>query len=164
MAHKLCEHVVLVLLTATLVVSAQVAPAPSQSAPAQGSSLQPQAASTSLGPDLPLDSIPAKAVSVEFVVEHRSALNGHGVRVSGVISHALLGNAACPPDRGLCAQPSIFLADPERGKDKANAGPEIRIIMPRDAKSADYPAGKAIELQATVQGSKGGLVLTKLPD
>jgi hypothetical protein len=114
---------------------------------------------TGLGPDLPLNAIPAKAVSVQFVVEHRSALNGHTVRLHGVITAALLGDAACPPGQGLCAQPSVFLVDAQSGK-AAHTQP-VRILMPQDAKAADYPVGKAVELQVSVQGSKNGVVLSK---
>jgi hypothetical protein len=108
---------------------------------------------------LPLDAIPAKTVSVQFVVEHRSALNGHTLRLHGVVTSALLGDAACPSGSGLCAQPSVFLADapPERNQP---ARP-IRILMPQDAKAADYPPGKVVDLRVAVQGSKNGVVLSE---
>jgi len=150
------------LLTAVIAFPAQVAPTSQspQHAPTLSSTVQPQVESTALGPDLPLSSLPTKVVSVRFIVDHRSALNQHTVRVRGIIATALLGDAACPPDRGMCMAPSIVLAESEPSKNRPACS--VRILMPKESNPQDYPIGKAVELRATVDGQKTGVVLTKV--
>lgn len=149
-------------LIAIVAFTAQVTPTSGspQSRPTQGSTLQVQVESKTRGPDLPLSAVPTKAVGVRFVVEHRSALNGRTVRVRGIVAAALLGDAACPPDRGMCLQPSIILSESE--PDKNRPACSVRILVPRDAKQQDYPVGKASEIRATVDGHATGVVLTKV--
>jgi len=127
--------------------------------PTQSSILLPQVDNYSQAPDLPLNSIPTRAVHVRFVVEHRSALNEHKIRVRGVITAAFLGDAACPPDRGMCAQPSVILGDSEPCKNRLSCS--IRVLMPEGTKPQDFPIGKLLELRATVSGHKTGVVMTK---
>jgi hypothetical protein len=148
-------------LTAMVAFTAQVTPigGPPQSGPTRGSTVQPQVESKTLGPDLPLSSVPTKAVGVRFVVEHRSALNGQTIRVRGVVDAALLGDAACPPDRGMCMAPSIILAELPPGKNGHACS--IRILVPKETKQAEYPIGKVLEVRASVNGHKTGVVLTK---
>ncbi|MGB6677272.1 MAG: hypothetical protein WBE44_11320 [Terriglobales bacterium] len=149
-------------LTAIVAFTAQVSPtggAP-QSRPTQGSTVQVQAESKTLGPDLPLSAMPTRAVGVRFVVEHRSALNGRTVRVHGIVAAAFFGAAACPPDRGMCMPPSLILSESEPNKNRPASS--VRILMPQDAKQQDYPVGKALALRATVDGHTTGLVLTKV--
>jgi hypothetical protein len=149
-------------LTAVVAFTAQVTPTGGspQSRPPQGSTAQVQTDSTTLGPDLPLSAMPTKAVGVRFVVEHRSALNGRTVRVHGIVTAALLGAAACPPDRGMCMSPSIILSESEPGKNRPACS--VRILVPKDAKQQDYPVGKPAEVRATVNGHTAGVVLTKV--
>lgn len=111
-------------------------------------------------PDEPLESIPTKPLSIQEVVEHRSALNGQTVRVRGVVVETLLGEKACPPDRGMCAQPSLFLADtiaPDR-----NPHYDLRILVGEAEQEAAYPIGQMVEIQATVMGDRTGLILQKV--
>jgi hypothetical protein len=130
-----------------------------QHAPTLSSTVEPQVESNALGPDLPLSSVPTKVVSVRFVADHRSALNQHTVRVRGIIAAVLLGDAACPPDRGMCMAPSIVLAESEPGKNRPACS--VRILMPKESKAQDYPIGKAVVLRATVDAQGTGVVLTK---
>jgi len=152
----------LFFLTAVTVLAAQVAPTGEspQHAPTQSSTVKPQVENKAFGPDLPLRSVPPKVVSVRFVVDHRSALNQQTVRVRGIVAAALLGDAACPPDRGMCMPPSIVLAESEPSKDRPACS--VRILLPKESRPQDYPIGKAVELRATVDGQKTGVVLTKV--
>lgn len=162
MKCRLCCRTAVFFLTAVTVFPTQAVPAGKspQFAPTRGPTLQPQVENKTLGADLPLSSVPTKPVSVRFVVDHRSALNRHTIRVRGIIIAALLGDAACPPDRGMCMAPSIVLA--ESDPDKHQPACSVRILMPKESKLQDYPIGKAVELRATVDGNKTAVVLTKV--
>ena len=151
----------LVFLTATVAFCAQVTPTgePPQTGLTQNSTLRPRVESKTLGPDLPLSSVPTSAVSVRFVVEHRTALNGHPVRVRGIITDALLGDAACSSNRGMCVQPSIIMDDADCGENQFACS--IRVLMPGDTKPRDYQLGKLLEIRAVASGDKTGVLLTK---
>jgi len=56
--------------------------------------------------------------------------------------------------------PSIVLADSEPGKNRPARS--VRILMPKESNPQDYPIGKAVELRATIDGQKTGVVLTKV--
>jgi hypothetical protein len=72
---------------------------------------------------------PKETVSVRFVARHRSALNGQTIRVRGVIAAAILGDAACTPNRGTCMQSSIILADCKQGHHRLTSS--IRVFGAR---------------------------------
>ena len=110
-------------------------------------------------PDLSIVSLSGQPFSIKFVVEHRSALNGKTILIHGMIVSTLLGEKACPPDRGMCAQPSVFLADIT---DK-NRNPlyDLRILVGEEEQEKNYPIGKTIDLQVTVDGSKVAVVAHK---
>lgn len=110
-------------------------------------------------PDLSITSLPKGSVSAKFVVEHRSALNGKLIKVHGVVVGTLLGEKACPPDRGMCAQPRIFLADTTGGN--RNKLYDLMVIVNKEEQEKDYPIGKTIETQGTVDGSKVAVVVRK---
>lgn len=110
-------------------------------------------------PDLSLISLPKQPHSVKFVVEHRSALNGKTILIRGIIVGTLLGEKACPPDRGMCAQPSIYLADTiEKNR---NTLYDLRTLVGEEEQEKSYPIGKTIDLQVTVDGSKVSVVARK---
>lgn len=93
-------------------------------------------------PDLRLISMPKQPLSVKFVIEHRSALNGKAIEVQGVVVRTLLGEKACPQTglAGLCAKPSLYLADtPEEERDKLY---DLRVLMSEAEQEKDYPLGK----------------------
>jgi len=111
-----------------------------------------------LYPDLFLTSIPDEPVTVKFVVEHRSALNEKSIRVQGVVVGTLLGEAACPPGRGACAQPRIFLADTNKNdRDKSY---DIMILVSEEEKG--YKVDDKIEVKVTVYSSKTTVYLQKV--
>jgi hypothetical protein len=163
MALKACSCVSLVFLVALVpALHSQVAPAvePSEGAPTQSSTLHPQFQNKDLGLDLPLHSAPKETVSVRFVVRHRSALNGQTVRIRGVIAAAILGDAACPSNRGMCMQSSIILADCKRGHHRLASS--VRVLVPEDTDPRDYPIGGYSEVEVVVRGQKTSLELTKV--
>ena len=101
-------------------------------------------------PDNGLEKIPADTVSVQFLVEHRSALNEKEVTVRGVIVSTLLGEKACPPDKGMCAQPRFTIADnADSGRDKNYD----LVILLSEEKVFAYEIGKIVEVSGTVTGN-----------
>jgi len=103
-------------------------------------------------PDLALTSVPTEPVTAKFVVEHRSALSGKPITVKGMVTEAILGEKACPPDLGACAAPRIFIADSlDVSRDKNY---DLMILVDESASEKDYPIGKAIEISGTVEASK----------
>jgi|GEM_PF-3880129 len=110
-------------------------------------------------PDLTITSLPTESVSVKFVVEHRSALNGKSIKIRGMIAGTLLGEKACPPDRGMCAQPSIYLADTTA--ESRNKLYDLRVLVNEAEQEKNYPVGKTIEIQVVIDGSKVAVVARK---
>ena len=110
-------------------------------------------------PDLSLTSLPKEPMSVKFVVEHRSALNGKSITVRGVVVATVLGEKACPPDRGMCAEPSIYLADTTDGS--RNNLYDLRVLVSQEEKEINYSIGKTLVLQVAVNGSKVAVVARK---
>lgn len=110
-------------------------------------------------PDLALSVVPKFAVSVKFVVEHRSALNEKSIKIRAVVVGTLLGENACPPDRGGCASPRIFLAD--TANENRNRLYDLMVIVGETEQEKDYPTGKSLEVQGIVGSSKLGAVVTK---
>ncbi len=113
-------------------------------------------------PDLSITSLPKESVSVKFVVEHRSALDGKTVQVRGVVVGTLLGEKACPSSgmSGMCAMPRIYLSDTSaENRDKAY---DLTVLVTEDGQEGDYSVGKIIEVQGIVAGSKSGVVIRKV--
>lgn len=119
----------------------------------------PNKVGLALYPDLTITSLPTESVSVKFIVEHRSALNSKSIKVRGIIVGTLLGERACPPDRGMCAQPSIFLADTT--EESRNKLYDLRVLVNEEGQEKNYPVGKTIEIQIVVNGSKVAVVAHK---
>ena len=137
-------------------------PFPTQSLKSSTGTLQPTQDSNKGGlapyPDEPLDSIPTAPVSVKFLVEHRTALNGKTVTVRGFVVSALLGKAACPgPPIMACGQPSIRLADIIGETRDKNY--DIRVRVSEAEK--DYSVGQVAEVKGTVASSKIAVYLEK---
>lgn len=103
-------------------------------------------------PDLSLTSLPQQPFSIKFVTEHRSALNGRTILTRGIIVSTLLGEKACPPDRGMCAQPSVFLAD--TAEKNRNELYDLRVLVGEEEQEKSYPIGKTIDIQVVIDGSK----------
>lgn len=120
----------------------------------------PAASGLSNYPDKPLDSIPSVPVSVRHLVEHRSALNGQVVQVRGVVVATLLGEKACPPGMGMCAQPSLFLADTSAGDRDKNY--DVRVLVGEQEQESDYPIGGTLEVAVVVLGDRSTVALQKV--
>jgi len=111
-------------------------------------------------PDRPIDEPLVEPLSVTYLIEHRSALNGQTVRVKGLLAGMLLGEKACPPDRGMCAQPSLFLTDtlePTR-----NPHYDLRVLVGEAEHEEDHRLGDMLEVRGTVYGDHASIVFTKL--
>jgi hypothetical protein len=121
--------------------------------PGFASAIQPRAL-----PDAPIDGRVDDPMTVQFLIEHRSALNGKEVSVHGIVVGALLGEAACPPDRGACAQPRLTLADtsvPYR-----DTGYDLTILLPGND-TTSYSIGQILDLSGIVSGSADGVMMRK---
>lgn len=111
-------------------------------------------------PDRPLAALPVAPISVRELIEHRSALNDRIVRVRGVVVATLLGDQACPSDRGACAQPSLFLADTtQAGRDPHY---DLRVLVSEAEIEEDYPIGATVELRVRVYGDRAAVVGQKI--
>jgi hypothetical protein len=113
-------------------------------------------------PDNPLRVTPTEPITVTYLLEHRSALNGKMVRVRGVVVRTLLGEAACPSGAagvppGACAQPSIYLTD--EGKEPREANDDLRVLI--SASETGYQVGQVVMIQGTVFGSPSAVLLVK---
>jgi hypothetical protein len=111
-------------------------------------------------PDKLVRSIPADPITVTYLIEHRSALNGKAVRVRGVVVRTLLGEVACPSGGagvppGACAQPSIYLAD--EGKDPRDANANIRVLV--NASDTNYYMDQVVVIRGTVSGNQSAVLL-----
>jgi hypothetical protein len=113
-------------------------------------------------PDNPLSVMPTEPITVTYLIEHRSALNGKMVRVRGVVVRTLLGEAACPSGGagvppGACAQPSIYLTD--EGKVSREAHFDLRVLI--SASETGYQVGQVVVIQGTVSGHPSAVLLVK---
>ena len=99
-------------------------------------------------------------ISVSYLIEHRSALNGQTVRVKGLVLGMMLGDKACLPDRGMCAQPSIFLADTV--ENTKNPHYDLRVLVSEQEREEDYKLGQLVEVRGTVYGDRTAVVFSKL--
>ena len=109
-------------------------------------------------PDLALDPLPAIIFTPKLVLEHRSALNKKTIPLRGVVVFTLLGEEACPPDRGACARPRIYIGeslDPNR--DKAY---DIMVLL-SEGDSTSYVIGDSAQVNGTVFGTRTSLYLEK---
>jgi len=109
-------------------------------------------------PDEPLEQVPAEAVTVQFLVEHRSALNEKKITVHGVVISALLGEDACPPDRGMCAQPRVIIAD--TSGEERDTRYDLVILLPEGGNDA-YAAGQTVDVTGVVSASPSAVVMRK---
>lgn len=108
-------------------------------------------------PDEPLEQIPPILISAKYLVEHRSALNEQVVTLQGVVVETLLGEEACPADKGMCAQPRIFLADSSNEDRDKNY--DVMVLVSED--ETGYKVGDNAEIKGTVYSSKTSAFLDK---
>ncbi len=105
-------------------------------------------------PDFPLDSVPTAPISVKFLVEHRTALNGKTVAVQGVVTLAALGKNACSPE--VC-RPRIFLADTMTETRDKNYDTMVLV----SEKDIGYSLGQSVLIKGIVDSSKINVVVEK---
>lgn len=144
----LCAAAV-VLALATASFGAQSGSSGTQSATIQTDSEKPNS------PDLPLSATPKRVVTVGFLLRHRSALNGRMVRVRGIIVSTAFGNKGCPPGRGMCMQPSVFLSD-RNFSDEAHV---LRVLLPTKSDEKCYRVNTKLTILGRVNGNRSAVVL-----
>jgi len=108
-------------------------------------------------PDQPIVHMPASAaLTVTYVVEHRSALSQSRVTVSGIVAWTLSGNGACATGTGMCAQPRIKLVDALT--DMRQPVYELTVLLRADA-DAEFTVGQRVEISGRVSGGPSGVVI-----
>jgi hypothetical protein len=129
-----------------------------QSMPASGTGIAAPINTTAPSlPDLPLEQEITGAVTPRFVIQHRSALDGKKITVQGLVVSSLTGEAACPPGRGMCAQPSVTLSDGAAGIAPDSAY-DLVVLLP-EGHAGLYERGQEAEFQGTVSASASTAVL-----
>ena len=112
-------------------------------------------------PDLPISTMPTDPVSVSYVIEHRSALNGKTVQVTGVVvANWLKQEDPTGLKMGMYMQPSIFLAD--SASTSRNPLYDLRVLVPEGMELPEdqYMAGKTVTVWARVDGFLEGVTAT----
>lgn len=107
-------------------------------------------------PDLPLEALPTEAVSIQFLVEHRTALHEKMVTVRGVVLSVLIGEAACPSTGGMCAQPRLTLAD--SASDSRDKRYDFVVLFPEGG-GEGYHVGEDTKISGIVSASPQAVVL-----
>jgi hypothetical protein len=109
--------------------------------------------------DEPLTVIPGGPQSVEFVIEHRSALNGEQIILQGIIISTLLGERACPSDPMMgmpCTRPHIVLADSDSSLRDTRY--DITVLLPQ-GDLTPYETGQTIDVAGTVMAGPSRVTL-----
>ena len=133
----------------------------------QSSVIVPTARSSGpIHPDLPLEAALELPLSVKFLFEHRSALNGRQVTVQGKVVSALLGEDACPSqppaDKSqtmklrpmMCAQPRVVITD------ETGSVYNLTVLLPEDDQGS-YEVSQTYSFTGLVSSSSDGVVLRK---
>jgi len=111
-------------------------------------------------PDLPVEDFPPMPISVSYLIDHRSALDGISVRVKGYVVGNWLDPSNCSPiAEYLCPQPRIFISDTSSFR---NGYFNLEISVPDRDNWKDYPVGKMIEIRGIVHGDRTYVSLEKL--
>ena len=112
-------------------------------------------------PDLPISTMPTDPVSVSYVIEHRSALNGKTVQVTGVVvANWLKQEDPTGLKMGMYMQPSIFLADSASTSRNPLYDLRVLILEGLQLQEDQYMVGKTVTVWATAQGYLEGIVAT----
>lgn len=111
-------------------------------------------------PDNPLQDAVQEPVTVQFLVEHRSALNEKKIQVHGIIVATLLADKACGngSTMRMCAQPRITLAD--TAQDTRDMSYDLTILLPETDKTP-YATGQILDVSGMVMGSAYSVVMMK---
>lgn len=117
-------------------------------------------------PDLPVTTMPASPLPVSYVIEHRSALNGRTVNLTGFVVANWLqseqekcAGERCP-QMDMYMQPSIVLADSASAS--RNALYDLRILIPEGMQlpQGQYMTGKTVTVWVNLEGSLEGIIGT----
>ena len=118
---------------------------------------EPNNPAPSQNPDYPLTSVPTSAISVKYLIEHRSALNGKIVKVKGVVVADWTDASRCPPNAELdCPQAVIVIAD---NSAELYSDMQLRVLLNDGDKS--YHLVQSVEITGMVEGSKESVMLIK---
>lgn len=112
-------------------------------------------------PDLPLKKMPRNPVTPGFVVEHRTALKGKEINVSGRVVAAPrtpTQGTGTPSPLGD-ARPRIFLAD--TSEESRDRNYDLMILLGEDD-GGSYAVGDKVEVKGTVESSKVAVYLRKI--
>jgi hypothetical protein len=111
--------------------------------------------------DIKIDSLPSKAVSPKYIVEHRTALNDKIITVSGVIvsvNQPATDNSAAGGVRSMAnPQPRIFIAD--NAKNSRDKNRDMMVIV---EEGNNYSVGQKVTLKVKVSSSKVAVMLQKI--
>ena len=111
--------------------------------------------------DKPISSIPSQSVSMRYVVEHRSALNGKTITVRGVVARIVgssTGNVSTGEQSMANPQPRIFVADNTRKRRDKNLD---LIVLLREGEQG-YSVGQKVTLRVRVDSNKIAVVMHKV--
>lgn len=112
-------------------------------------------------PDKPVASIPTQPVSLRYVVEHRSALNGKTITVRGIVIQMPRPPAASTSqgEQSMAfPQPRIFLADTTAKRRDKNY--DLIVLLQEGERG--YSAGQKVKLKVIVDASAVAVVLRKV--
>jgi hypothetical protein len=111
--------------------------------------------------DKKLETLPTKAVSPKYIIEHRTALNDKIVSVSGVIVSVLqppANNSGAGGVRNMAnPQPRIFIAD--SAKNSRDKNRDLMVIV---EEGDDYEVGQKVTLKVKISSSKVAVMLQKI--
>ena len=110
-------------------------------------------------PDKPLASAPSSAMSVQYLNEHRSALNGKTVRVRGYVINSWADPSKCSPyAEMMCPRPVIFLAD----SNQPSSNPYYNLHVRLSEEDTSYSVGQKVEIKGIVSASGDSIQLIKI--
>ena len=95
--------------------------------------------------------------TVDYVIEHRSALNGSRVTVGGMVVWTLLGDDACASGAGMCAQPRISIAS--TGVASRDPAYDLMVLLPAGTGAA-FRVGQWVEVSGRVDGGPSGVMIS----
>lgn len=116
-------------------------------------------------PDLPLAFLPPDPQSVQYIIEHRSALNQKRITVRGiVVSTAFQRSPPCTtgPCPMYAPASGVVLADtPGAARDKQY---DLIVLLGDDTAENEkiYPIGKTVAIVIQVWGSKTAVLASKI--
>ncbi|MBI4053808.1 MAG: hypothetical protein HY397_00585 [Candidatus Doudnabacteria bacterium] len=136
-----------------------LAPSP----PGTITTIKPETPGSALGtyPDQPVSSVSSSAMSIKYLIDHRSALDGKTVMVKGFVVGNWADARNCPnPDlvELLCPQPFVFLSD----STDTNRHPYYDLQVRLNESDPGYLIGQTVTIRGVVEGSKEGVMFIKL--